>query len=202
MTVAEYVERAKARAGELGHEWDRRSLDWPLSRKSVVVEVGGYFGRWALQITERYHPRLYVFEPQPWACETCKALLGDAAVVCCYGLGDRDGAFPMGAWETDGCSFLKDGDHLAQMREIGGTFKGLGLKRIDLMMMNIEGYEYTLLPHMLDLGILPKRLMVQWHPFTEAQAQTGEAIVNRLADLGYVMPWSYGSVLMAWERTK
>lgn len=198
--IDQMVIDVKTRAARLDHEWDHRALDWPLSRRSVVVEVGGFVGRWALQIAERYHPRLYVFEPQPWAADVCRAALGKDATVLNYGLGDCSGVFSMGAWETDGCSFVKDGHETALMREVGQAFAELGISRVDLMLINIEGYEYTLIPHMLDCGILPRRLMVQWHPFTMEQAQIGEAIVRRLDDLGYRIAWSYGVMLTAWEK--
>jgi FkbM family methyltransferase len=197
-----YIDETRRAAGQIEHEWDYRAIDWPLNSKSVVVEIGGYIGRWALQIAERYHPHLYIFEPQPWAAQACGDALGDAARVLPYALGDRDGTFPMGAYETDGCSFLRPGDIPGTMREIGQAFKGLGLSHIDLMLMNIEGYEYTLLPYMLELGIRPARLMVQFHPFDDVQQAATARIFERLAALGYTVAWTYGLVLTAWERSQ
>lgn len=195
--LPELVAEAKASAAELISAWDRRALDWPmLDRRSVVVEVGGYKGRWALQIAERYHPRLFVFEPQPWAYATCAQALGSAARVLPYGLGVTSGMLPMGDWETDGASFAKPAAQGSGMlREIGRAFKDLGIKRVDLMLMNIEGYEYQLLPHMLDKGILPHRLMVQMHDFAGDSA----ALRERLAST-YRLLWDYGNMLTAWER--
>lgn len=195
--LPQLVAEAKASAQQLDHPWDEQAIDWPLNSESVVVEVGGYKGRWALQIAERYHPRLFVFEPQPWAYATCKAALGDQAMVKSYGLGAKAGIFAMGDWETDGCSFVKDGQHVGRMEEIGAAFGRLELDTIDLLLMNIEGYEYTLLPHMLDRGILPKRLMVQFHG---TDADTAR-MFDRLFQAGYRVLWTYGSVLTAWEKT-
>lgn len=198
--LPDLVTEARTAAATIDHAWDRRALDWPLTRRSVVVDVGGYKGRWAYQIATRYRPRLYVFEPQPWAHATCQALLGDAATVLNYGLGDRDGMLPMGDWETDGCSFVKPGDGVGALREIGAAFAELKLKRIDLMLMNIEGYEYTLLPHMLSRGILPRRLMVQFHLFVDRAEQRMARIHASLAARGYREAWTYGAMLTAWER--
>jgi FkbM family methyltransferase len=197
--LPELVAEAKAAAANVEHVWDRAALDWPLTSESVVVEVGGYKGRWALQIAERYAPRLYVFEPQPWAAMTCKAALGDRAQVLNYGLGDRADLLPMGNWETDGCTFLQHGEHYGAVAEIGETFAALGITQIDLLLMNIEGYEYTLLPHMLDRGILPRRLMVQFHIFDDYGVGMGR-LFDRLAVAGYRVLWTYGVVLTAWER--
>lgn len=196
--LAELVAEARASAATVEHPWDRAALDWPdLPEGATVVEVGGYKGRWAMQMAERYAPRLFVFEPQPWAAAVCRAALGKRATVLAYGLGDRDDVLSMAAWETDGCSFVKasDGAHVAPVHEIGGAFQELEIETVDLLLMNIEGYEYTLLPHMLDRGILPQRLMVQWHGDT---AQTARAIAQ-LEQAGYRSLWDYGAVLGAWE---
>jgi FkbM family methyltransferase len=195
----------RARAANPEHVWDERAIDWPLERHSVVVEVGGYTGRWALQIAEKYHPRLFVFEPQPWAAAVARAVLGDMAHVYNVALGDQDTTLPMGRWETDGCSLVNvtGSQEVGQMREIGGMLGPTQCQisnHIDLMLMNIEGYEYTLLPHMLDVGILPKRLMMQWHLFGDPYGLIMAGHWQRLEALGYRIVWTYGIMLTAWER--
>lgn len=191
MTHAEETRRA---AALLEHPWDEKAVDWPLTSESVVVEVGGYKGRWALQIAERYGPRLWVFEPQGWAYNVCRDVLSERATVLGYGLGATDGFAHMSAYETDGCTFVNGDGPMAEMREIKSVFKRLGLSRIDLMLMNIEGYEYTLIPHMLAQNILPARLMVQMHSF----AGDSEGLRDLLASR-YRLLWDYGDVLSAWE---
>lgn len=196
--MSAYADAARARAAQLDHEWDQRAIDWPLTAESVVVEVGGYIGRWALQIAERYAPRIYVFEPQPWAYGVCCEVLRDRAEVYNVALGTTDAFLSMGEWGTDGCSFVKTADGpQVQMSEIGWVLRNeLGLDRIDLMLINIEGYEYTLIPHMVNCGILPERLMVQMHSF----AGDSDALRAILAK-HYRLRWDYGDVLTAWERT-
>ena len=199
MSVSEtLIADVRAHAAHVEHPWDARALDWPLTADSVVVEVGGYTGRWALQIAERYAPHLYVFEPQPWAAQVCRAVLGDRATVLALALGTASGARYVGGWETDGCSLMKEPDgYEVAMAEIGGAFHSLGIDHIDLMLMNIEGYEYLLLPHMLDQGIVPQRLMVQLHPpgpYSDAE------LFACLTEFKYTVAWTYGIVLTAWER--
>lgn len=187
--IARLVAEATASAAVIEHPWDVQALDWPLTTRSVVVEVGGYKGRWALQIAERYSPMLFVFEPQSWAADVCRAVLGRRANVYAVALGDQDATLPMGDFETDGCSFTKPGASMGQMREIRGMFDQCQItKRIDLMLMNIEGYEYTLIPHMLSVGVLPERLMVQCH---------GD-MIDHIP--GYRVLWTYGAMLTAWVK--
>lgn len=200
--MTDLAQETIAGAARFDHEWDRRAIDWPLTRDSVVVEVGGYKGRWALQIAERYAPRLYVFEPQNWAAAVCRRVLGPVATVLEYALGTEDRILPMGNYETDGASLLVPGDYRVGVLEIGATFAELGLSYIDLMLMNIEGYEYTLIPHMIKRGILPQRLMVQFHTFADPSGVETGRIYERLTAAGYRIAWTYGVVLTAWERSK
>jgi FkbM family methyltransferase len=207
-----HADETRAAAARIEHPWDARALEWPLTKKSVVVEVGGYKGRWALQIAERYGPRLYVFEPQPWGYEVCREVLGDRAEVYGVALGVADGYSSMERRETDGCSLVgpdgapmplsvRPGDGRVLVSEIAWVLRNeLGLTHIDLMLMNIEGYEYTLLPHMLDQGVLPDRLMVQFHTFADPDGMKTAQIYGRLEELGYRIAWTYGVVLTAWER--
>jgi FkbM family methyltransferase len=196
-----HAAETRAAAANIEHEWDQRALNWPLSHDSVVVEVGGYKGRWALQIQERYFPNLYVFEPQPWAYEVCREVLGKRATILPYALGTSSGPATMGEWETDGCSLVKDGSgHPVDAVEIGAAFAELGIRHIDLMLINIEGYEYMLIPHMLDRGIFPQRLMVQFHTFADPTGERERAIRAQFEQQGYREVWTYGAVLTAWER--
>lgn len=202
--IAELAAAARQAAAVIEHPWDARALEWPLTTDSTVIEVGGYIGRWALQIAERYHPRLFVFEPQVWAARVCEVVLREEATVLMYGLGTEHATLPMGDWETDGCSFVKPGlgipGTFGVMREIAADFKEIGITAIDLMMVNIEGYEYTLIPHMLDQGVLPQRLMVQFHTFADPDGAKLARIHERMTQAGYAVPWTYGPFLTAWER--
>jgi FkbM family methyltransferase len=196
-----HAEETIAAAAQLDHPWDARALDWPLTHDSVVVEVGGYKGRWALQIAERYAPRLYVFEPQRWAAEVCRDVLHNRAFIMDLALGTTTGPMLMGEWETDGCSLVKDGaEYQVKMWEISDVFRYLKIDHIDLMLINIEGYEYTLIPHMLERDIRPQRLMVQFHTFADPSGVATGRIYDQLAAAGYAIAWSYGVVLTAWER--
>lgn len=185
----------RERAALIEHEWDARALEWPLTPTSVVVEVGGFTGRWALQIAERYAPRLFVFEPQEWAAKVCCEVLGTRAQVLGYGLGTSDTTLPMAHYDTDGATFIEGNGPWGDIREIGYVLRGLVLDHIDLMLINIEGYEYTLIPHMLQQGIIPERLMVQMHNFAGNSAE----LRARLA-VHYRLLWDYGDVLSAWGR--
>lgn len=180
------------------HEWDRRALDWPdLPPRAVVVEVGGYKGRWALQMIERYPSiRLHVYEPQPWAAAVCRAVLGERAQVYDYGLGVRDETLPMARYETDGCTFVGGDGPALPLRDAAKALP----KQIGLMLINIEGYEYTLIPYLIAKGITPRRLVVQFHTHADVGGWGMAAVSAALLTARYRLLWDYGPTLMAWRR--
>lgn len=191
---------------------NERSFDFPLTAASVVVEVGGYAGRWAREIAARYDPHLYVFEPQDWAFAKCVAALAPypRARLYAYALGVQDGMFDLGNFGTDGCSFVKDAAWCeavgwavgrGEMRRVDRVFEALGLESIDLLLMNIEGYEYELLPFMLYQGLVDhiRFLMVQFHLLHTDDA-TRYALLREDIGHSHKVYFDYGTTLVCWER--
>jgi FkbM family methyltransferase len=188
------------------NDWDQRSFEWELTAESVVFEVGGYEGRWAAEIQRRYHPVLHVFEPQPWAAEKCRLALADPlhrTFVHEYALGVLDGRFPMGEFETDGASFLPQPRRqgAGEMVRIDTFLDVRRIGSVDLMLINIEGYEYDLLPFMIRKGILPRirNLMVQFHAFADL-AGTATVDLRKAIGATHDILWDYGTTLVAWRR--
>lgn len=198
--LQQWLDEVQLHAANPEHEWDRRALDWPhINADSVVFEVGAFKGRWALQMAGRYNPRLYAFEPQTWAAAVATAALrGTNAAVYSYGLGVISGKFPMLAYGSDGGTFAQPGDEdvctWCELREIGRALDELHITHIDLMLMNIEGYEHQLIPHMLQHSILPAVLMVQMHGDELACEDLRQTLRGH-----YRLLWDYGRALSAWE---
>lgn len=145
-----------------------------LGPDATVVIVGAYKGVTAVTVSEMYsEPRVLAFEPQRWAYEVLVEAVRDFPNVECFnfGLGLEDqNDVPMGEFHTDACSFLT----MPGQREFGtGHIRDavktldvlLDWEPIDLLLLNIEGYEYVLLPHLIENGVIERvyYLLVQWH---------------------------------------
>ena len=198
-------------------EIDRRSFEWPLTTESLVVEVGGFKGRWASEIARRYQCRVQLFEPQRWAADLAgEAFRGSGArwEVHHYGLSTAEdaGEREMGAWGTDGCSLLKGAEY---METYEGSRDKLGIGRfrdalpvlaelgeIDLLMMNIEGYEYRLLPYLIDGGAFDhiRYLAVQFHAAFEGDGHEFERLYRAIEQTHYDLGWGFGKPLITWGR--
>ena len=184
------------------------AIDWPhLNEHSIVFEVGAYKGRWAKQIADKYGCTVYAFEPQTWAYEEIVKLNNPNICPLNYGLGVKTETVMLGEYDTDACSVYttnsrKDG--YGDFLEAEQAFLSLGLvdRDLDLMMMNIEGYEYDLIPHMIDSGLVLffKTICVQWHTFRDETGYKYNKIRSRLSDLGYTLKWSFFPTLECWSR--
>lgn len=181
------------------------AINWPLDAESHVVEVGGFEGRWSKQIYDKYGCYVDVYEPQEWAAKKLDevALTRTGYNVHNYALGETTKIQePMGEFGTDACSFLHVGDRVQGVGSMLRADMALhSFEVIDLMMINIEGYEYKLLEYMIECGLLKKikRLCIQWHEFADP---TGEHRANILFVLEkyFRLLWSFYPTLEAWEH--
>lgn len=190
----------------LEHEWDVKSVEFPVTEDSLVVEIGGYEGRWALEMCKRYNPRMLVYEPQDWAFMKCKEALKEyhpKAIVLNFGLGTKTAWMEMGQWGTDGSSFI----HIdatkptGESRTVDAAQALHSCGEIDVMLMNIEGYEFQLIPYLVEKGIMKrvKYFMCQFHTFEDADEAKYLAL-RELLGKTMAVEWDYGKVLTCWRQ--
>lgn len=152
-----------------------------------IVVIGAYKGD-TVRFLTMHHPEahIYAFEPQEWAYdELIKSTVTKFSMN--VALGDRDAMVPLYEYETDACSVVpssksrKNGEGLMQdsYKILVST---LGLEEVALLVVNIEGYEYDLLPYLLGMPIKFKNIVIQWHePFGSTLLETRDLLVS----LGY-----------------
>lgn len=147
--------------------------DFDLKPGQVALIAGAYKGAVMKLLGELYGCAVLGYEPQLWAAERAEALLQPTSLrwfLRPYAIGDRNGVFPMGEFHTDACSFVRLGEEWREhgegtMREAGDALDDEGLTSIALAVLNMEGYEYTLLPHLKKIGWLDRidRMALQFH---------------------------------------
>lgn len=201
----------------LQHPWDVASVDWDIASPVMVVEIGGFEGRWVAEMAARYRGTYHVYEPQAWAHTRIRERFinanlttrGSALVIHPYGLGPEDQDVVISGWGTDAASVLKTADwhtdhpdegrnerSVSTLRAVADELGSLGA--IDVAMMNIEGYEYILLPAMIDAGLMPqiRHLMVQFH--TDYPASAAEARIREQIAETHDLIWEWPA-LSAWS---
>lgn len=160
--------------------WHRESswlADYPANEQSVVFVIGAYSGTTAgLLLDVLPQAKYHLFEPQDWAVAQLQERFGHLPNVriCAFALGDRIGTFPMALYTSNGCTFVEGSIEYSQepqhwtngrMEEIARWCESAGIAEIHHASLNIEGYEYILLPHMARTGWLSrcKTIGISWH---------------------------------------
>lgn len=182
------------------------ALDWPIKEDSLVWEIGGYEGRWAAQMINKFNPTMHIFEPQDWAFRKLTGRFWDKEKVYVYpwGLWIDETSLPLHHYETDGASILNQGG-LSQdcaFRDVYDILKAEP-KDIDVGLMNIEGAEYILIPYMIGLDLM-KRFRFFWcqfHPFADPDNRRAQDIYNSMQRTHNII-WDFYPTAVAWERRK
>lgn len=186
------------------------ALDWDLNEDSHVWEIGGYEGRWAQQIWDKFHCNITIFEPQDWAYhKLLKRFLGNTKVnILPYGLWTKDDVLIMGNFETDGASVINNGK---------GPHSKIGVKdivhevrrfmiqyhpRIDLALMNVEGAEFELIPYLMRTGMFYHfdQFWCQFHPGLVEDGDNKAFEMFLDMDKTHQTLWECYPTAVAWRR--
>jgi FkbM family methyltransferase len=180
-------------------------VDYPLTRKSVVLDIGGYEGNWAGMIDERYGCEIHIFEPVPEFAEKIRSrfMRRDNIRVHRYGISDKTQVSEISI-ENDGTSVYRNKGTKVQiqLKSARRMFRELGLERcgVDLMKINIEGSEFDLLPHLVSKGLVNhiRDIQVQFHDFVPDASARMEKIQGDLART-HALQWQYRFVWENWR---
>lgn len=169
----------------------------------VCIVAGGYKGDTADFLRKVHRSRVYAFEPQEWAVtELQERFAGDHWVqVRPFGLGSTNAdGMPMGEYGNDACSFLFDRSTVrtvgkGDLRDVAQVWKEEGIGYLDLLLLNMEGYEYVLLPYMADRGLLAcvGNVVLQIHEHVAVEGVALGSVLRQtheiVADFGPAWQW-------------
>lgn len=181
--------------------WPIASLLPPRITGTIVV-AGAWKGLYVHYLAGRFRKsRVIGFEPQQAAFDVANQRLSNAGIryeLRSHGLGICSDRMTMGKVSSDGASILESEppfetveikDAIPVLHEIG---------EIDLFVMNMEGYEYVLLPYLLGSEVIKqiKNLAVQFHP-KFCNANLYAALTSHYGELIYdnYPTWSYWKCL-------
>lgn len=204
MTRFHEIDEAGALALWQAENGEGLRLDYPLGPQSVVFDVGAHHGDWAADMAARHDCHLHLFEPVAEACEHARRrFAGNPKVhVHPFALGERDGHADLILAGTGSTLVGGAGERVAvPVREVGAVLAELGLTRVDLCKINIEGAEYALLEHILECGLLVAfgDLQIQFHDVLPDARARRRAIQDRLA-ASHDQTYNYAFVWENWRR--
>lgn len=167
--------------------WNDNSLEdlryqYDLIPEDIVLDIGSYRREWADKIREKY--KCYV--------ECFDALDNKAA-------GTENGKIQMGGQYYYTSFFdTETPQNTYQMVDIAPYLAD----KITLMKMNIEGFEYVLLPYIIEKGLMAniKYLQVQFHLIDGKDTQKMYDEISEQLSLTHKISWRYPFCWESWER--
>jgi len=176
-------------------------VEYDLSERSIVFDMGGYEGKWAKDIFARYACRIYIFEPVPeyYTRIRDRFMKNNKVSVFDYGLDKENRSIEL-ALLGDGTSMFKKGSRQIRIKLVRAEdfMNEHRIDHIDLMKINIEGGEYDLLEHLIGSGFAGKinDIQVQFHDFVPRAEERMRNIQSKLLENHY-LTYQYAFV---WEN--
>ena len=178
-------------------------LDYNLNEKSIVFDLGGYEGQWASDIYSKYCCRIYIFEPVPEFAQNIKQrfLKNPKISVHHFGLAGET-CKEILCVSADGSSVFKQSSNSVEITLLKAIdfLNENNIHHIDLMKINIEGGEYSLLEHLIETGFVKQidNMQVQFHDFVPNAEQRMIEIQQKIATT-HNLTYQYKFV---WENWK
>ncbi|WP_276353556.1 FkbM family methyltransferase [Cohnella caldifontis] len=177
-------------------------LNYDLHQNSVVFDLGGYKGQWTSDIYAKYNCKVFVFEPVLEYFEKIKQRFdkNQNINVFPFGLSNSTTQVTIGL-SNDGSSVFKEGPNTSQIRliEAKSFLEENKIDFIDLMKINIEGAEYDLLDHLIEIEYIKniRNIQVQFHDFVP-EAEKRMRKIQRILSKSHTVTYQYEFVWENW----
>ncbi len=183
-------------------------VDYPLTKDSWVLELGGYQGWWSNRIANKYDCNIIIVEPIPEYFDKLSLMFQDNKRVNLINNAissvERDIVLNIGTDSTSETMIESDTKVTVKAITLETILSLFDVEQIDLMQMNIEGEEYPLMKHLVDTKLITKikSFQVQFHMIDESCIDKRMYIQEKLLDLGYRQKWNYDFVWESWVKIK
>lgn len=167
------------------HPGNQVLYEHPIREDGCVIDLGGFRGDFSAEVLARYRCRVLIFEPVPGYAKRISERFANnpAARVIDAGLAAEDATLPMHVAGESTSQYKQNGESIeARLLRFDDTLTGLGVERIDLLKVNIEGGEFDLLDWIVqsDWADRIDRLIVQFHDFVPEAEARRERLIRAL----------------------
>ena len=186
---------------DLGDE--KLKFDYNITDQSTIFELGAYNGGMVRQITEKFDPFIYAFEPSTTFYKLLnKEFESDKIMIFNFGLSDKN--------EYKTLISSKDGSYISKSNKKNLSTENVKLIKLsefiiqnkieftDFININIEGSEYKVLKDLISSGVINKinHLQIQFHRSPKFYRIKKFLLVKKL-NKTHNNIWKYNYV---WER--
>lgn len=180
-------------------------LNHNLNHNSVVMDLGGYTGVWAQLIVDLFNPNVYIVEPleQYYNVANAKFVKNDKVKLMCAGVSQETNEGIIYLNNDGSSSNHKNGNPIkVSLKSIETILNEFNLDYIDLLQINIEGDEYSLLENMIKTGVINKfnTIQVQFHLGIPNDVERRLNIQKGLIQNDFVQKYNYDFVWEAWIK--
>lgn len=179
-------------------------IDYPLTKDSLVLDVGGYRGDWSQKIADKYNPYIYIFEPIPQFCYLIMERFKQNPKVLVFNFGLSNTTRPANISVNNDSSsiyLLSDNQIRIILIDIDQFLRNFKSHEINLIKINIEGAEYLLLKRMLEQDIVSRcqDIQIQFHSFYPNAVRLRNEIREALQET-HSLTYDYPFVWENWTR--
>jgi FkbM family methyltransferase len=118
------------------------------------------------ELIQKFGVKIHIFDPSPVAQRTISLAKSDGLLFKPVGLSaSSDGRFSIGGGENSGVWLKAGGSEILPCTSIAQEMSANGHHSIDLLKIDIEGFEYEVLESCLAAKIPIKQICVEFHDF-------------------------------------
>lgn len=185
---------SKNTLGLKGDSWT--IIEKPLNKNSIVYSGGvGKDISFELDLSKKFGAAIYLYDPSPTGQQTIRGFGSQ--------LPQNIHFFPVGLYKDGNFGFdnpfvMEEGSFVInevaantpnsfQCKSIISCMKEHGHQHIDLLKIDIEGSEYTVIEELLANDILVKQICVEFHKFPPFSRAIREKLITKMEKAGYVL---------------
>ena len=170
-----------------------------LDEEGFAVVLGGYVGESSQYIKDLYGSRIYIFEPVPDFFSVLQNRFNDVPGIQIIqaAASNSDGNLELSV-DGEKTGIGATGTRISVPAIDFAKFIGEQNLEIGVLEMNIEGGEYTLLPHLIETGRISniKTILIQFHKYSMTD-EVQRSLIREKLSVTHRLIFSYEWV---WER--
>lgn len=179
---------------------------YSLNENSVVFDLGGYEGEFAQKMFDKYGCNIYVFEPVKEYYEIIEDRFKDISKIKAFhfGLSDKDEKSSITLSDNGTSVFLTEGEkEEISLKSTANFLNNHNIKKIDLLKINIEGGEFSVLPDLIKNNKIHNinNLQIQFHNFIPNAEKLRNDIRDELCKTHH-LTYDYFFVWENWQRNR
>lgn len=185
-------------------------FNYDLNQDSIIIDLGGYYGIWAELLLEKIFPltpKIILVEPvvEFYNHLVLKFKNNPNVIILNCGVSTNNNEELKDLYlSSDGSSTnFKEGTITKiNTLPINKILSDNNIDNVDLIQINIEGDEYSLMEYMINSGIITKfkNIQIQYHLGIDNDRERREKIRNGLITNDFKLKFDYPFVWESWTK--